>query len=139
MPISRAFACFLIAAITCLGQSAVIVNPGEAAWTRDANDPPGAESVLLREDAKTGGIEMFVRYPGGHVFAPHWHSNNERIMLVEGRISLHQGGYVKYLDPGGFAFLPAREVQVMSCVSQTRCTFYLSWDGKPDFHPAASK
>jgi quercetin dioxygenase-like cupin family protein len=78
-----------------------------------------------------------VRYPAGHVFAPHWHRTNERIIVLEGRLSLRQGDAVKYLDPGGFAYLPANEVQVMACVSETRCAFYLSWDGKPDFHKAS--
>jgi hypothetical protein len=36
----------------------------------------------------------------------------------------------------GFAFLPAREVQRLSCVSGTRCTFYIQWDGKLDNHKA---
>jgi len=39
---------------------------------------------------------------------------------------------------GGFAFLPAREVQRLSCVSKTRCTFYAYWDGKLDFHAASA-
>jgi hypothetical protein len=33
--------------------------------------------------------------------------------------------------------LPAREVQKLACVSKTRCTFYVYWDGKLDFHAAA--
>jgi len=139
MLIPRSLAAFLLATVGCLCEQAVIVNPAEAKWTREANDPPGAESFLLREDARTGAVELFVRYPGGHVFAPHWHNANERIMLIEGRLSLRQGTELKYLEPGGFAFLPAKEVQVMSCISETRCTFYLSWDTKPDFHPAAQK
>ena len=139
MLIPRSVAALLLGAFACLSEQAVIVNPANAKWTHEANDPPGAESVLLREDPRSGGVELFVRYPGGHVFAPHWHNANERIMLIEGRLSLRQGSEVKYLEPGGFAFLPAKEVQVMSCVSETRCTFYLSWDAKPDFHPASQK
>jgi hypothetical protein len=40
------------------------------------------------------------------------------------------------IGAGGYAFLPAHEVQRLSCTSKTRCTFYLSWDGKPDSQPA---
>ena len=32
------------------------------------------------------------------------------------------------------AALPAKEVQRMACVSTTRCTFYIHWDGKLDNH-----
>ena len=126
------FAAFLaMAAVISFGQSkdaAVIVNLDKAEWTREAKDPPGSESVVLREDAKTGGLELLVSYPAGHVFAAHSHDSNERILLIEGRLVL---GEQKFLEPGGYAFLPAREVQRLSCVSQVRCRFYVSWDGNP--------
>ena len=77
-----------------------------------------------------------MRYPAGHSFAAHWHSVNERIVLLEGRLSLRQGqGAESFLEPGGYAFLPAKEVQHTRCVSTTRCAFYVYWDGKVDFHP----
>jgi glyoxylate utilization-related uncharacterized protein len=117
---------------------AMVVNSTEAKWTREAGDPPGAESVLLREDSQTGATELFARYPAGHVFRPHWHTANERMVLIEGRLSIGKGNSVKYLEPGGFAYLPAKQVQAMACVSKTSCTFYVYWDGKLDFHRAAA-
>jgi quercetin dioxygenase-like cupin family protein len=113
---------------------AVLANLATAKWGRDAGDPPGSESVTLRQDSQTGALELLVSYPAGHVFAPHWHSANERIVLLEGRMSMRQGEAEKFLDPGGYAFLPAKELQRMACVSKTRCTFYVYWDGKLDFH-----
>ena len=113
----------------------MVTNLADAKWTHDKGDPPGSESVLLREDAQTGGMELLVRFPAGHVIAPHWHSANERVILAEGKLSVRVGsGPETVLGPGGFAFLPAREVQHLSCVSQTRCTFYIHWDGKLDNH-----
>jgi quercetin dioxygenase-like cupin family protein len=107
------------------------VNLATAKWVREKN---GSDSVTLREDATA--TEYLVRYPAGHVFAPHWHSVNERIVLIEGRLSLRQGaGPELFLDAGGYAFLPAKEVQRTKCVSTTPCSFYVHWDGKLDFHP----
>jgi glyoxylate utilization-related uncharacterized protein len=82
---------------------------------------------------------MFVRYPAGHVFAPHWHSANERIVLLEGRMAIGAGNGRKFLDAGGFAYLPARHVQQLSCVSATSCKFYVYWDGKLDFHRTSGR
>ncbi len=128
------FAVFLMAAGIALAQS-VVTNLDDAKWTHDKGDPPGSESVFLREDAPTGGMELLVRFPAGHVIAPHWHSVNERVILAEGKLSVRVGaGPEKVLQPGGFAFLPAKEVQRLSCVSNTRCTFYIHWDGKLDNH-----
>jgi quercetin dioxygenase-like cupin family protein len=109
-----------------------LVNPGVAKWT-PARD--GTESVVIREDDQT--TEYLVRVPAGHVFRPHWHSVDERTVLLEGRLSLRQGdGPETLLDAGGYAFLPAKEAQHTKCVSTTRCAFYVRWDGKLDFHPA---
>ncbi|HEY1341363.1 MAG TPA: cupin domain-containing protein [Bryobacteraceae bacterium] len=118
------------------GPGAVLANLDTAQWTHDKGDPPGSEGVMLRADPKTGGIELLVRFPGGHVIAPHRHESNERIIVLEGQLTLRQDSGDTALNPGGFAFLPAREVQRLSCTAKTRCTFYLAWDGKPATHPA---
>ncbi len=102
-------------------------------WERAAS---GSESTTLREDPKTGSVELFARYPAGHVFPPHWHSGNERIVLIEGRIAIEDGPAKRFIEPGGYAYLPARQVQTMTCASETRCSFYVFWDAPLDFHPA---
>ena len=121
------------------GQSstqAVIVNLETANWTHEKGSPTGSEGVLVHADQTNGGIDLLVRFPAGHVIAPHFHDSNERIFIAEGQLTLHQDTGDKLLSAGGFAFLPAHEIQRLSCSSNTRCTFYLSWDGKPDSHPA---
>ena len=120
------------------GILAVLVNPKGAHWSRGPGDPPGGESLVLREDPRTGGLELLVRYPAGHVFAPHWHDANERIVLLEGRLALRDGDAEKIVEPGGYAYLPAREVQRLSCISRSGCLFYVAWDGKPRSHPATA-
>jgi quercetin dioxygenase-like cupin family protein len=101
-----------------------------------SDQKPGSDSVVLREDSRTGGMELIATYPGGHQFAPHSHRSNERIVLLEGKLSLQLKGAEKSLEPGGYAFLPAGEVQRMKCESQSRCVFYVSWDGDPKSVPA---
>jgi hypothetical protein len=60
----------LIAGITLYAD---VINQGTAKWSHEGNDPAGSESVVLREDAQSGALELFARYPAGHVFTPHWH------------------------------------------------------------------
>ena len=134
------FTCAFLATLLCCAalvcQTAstkpVLANLSSAKWSHDAGDPPGSESVVLREDPATGATELLARYPPGHVFNPHWHSANERVLLLEGKMSVNG----TTLDPGGYAFLPAKEVQRMACTSSTRCTFYVYWDARLDFHRA---
>jgi len=115
---------------------ALLVNLSSAPWTHDKGDPPGSESVMLREDPQTHGMELWVRFPAGHVIAPHYHESNERVMVLEGRLTFHQDSGDSSLEVGGYAFLPAKEVQRLSCTSKSRCTFYLAWDGPPKSYKA---
>ena len=110
--------------------SPVIVSGSDAKWTHEAGDPPDTENVVLRMDQTNGSMELLVRFPAGHVFKPHWHESNERIIVLEGRLAIGQGDQQIQVDAGGYAFLPAREVQYLTCSSKTRCTMYLGWDGK---------
>src|SRR5947199_10317414 len=97
-------AALLVGALNCVGGNAPVVqNQASAKWSHDAGDPPGAESIVLREDSATGAIEMFVRYPSGHVFQPHWHNANERILLMEGKLAVQAGGSATKLESVGNA------------------------------------
>jgi quercetin dioxygenase-like cupin family protein len=121
------------------GQStstAILSNLDTASWTHEKGDPAGSESVMLRMDQTTGGMDLLVRFPAGHVIAPHSHESNERIVVVEGQLMVRQDKGDVLINAGGFAFLPAGEVQRLSCSSKTRCTLYLSWDGKVNSRPA---
>jgi quercetin dioxygenase-like cupin family protein len=114
----------------------VVTNLATADWSREKGAVAGSEGAMLHTDPKTGGMDLLVRFPGGHIIAPHFHDSNERIVVVEGSLTLRREGADTTIEIGGFAFLPAREVQRLSCSSKTRCTFYLMWDGKPASHPA---
>jgi quercetin dioxygenase-like cupin family protein len=115
---------------------AIVTNLSTANWTHEKGAVAGSEGVMLHADPKTGGMDLLVRFPAGHVIAPHFHDSNERVVVVEGQLTLRREGADATIDTGGFAYLPAREVQRLSCSSKTRCSFYLMWDGKPDSHPA---
>src|SRR5215831_604896 len=115
--------------------NAIVTNLETAKWSHDKGDAPGMESVFLRDDARSGGIELLVRFPAGHVIPPHSHDSNERILVLEGRLMLRQGGGETALNAGAYAFLPAHEVQRLSCSTGGRCTVYLAWDGSPKSHP----
>jgi quercetin dioxygenase-like cupin family protein len=130
------FAALCAAAFAQKGSEAVLANLDTAQWTHDKGDPPGSESVFLRQDPQTGGMDLLVRFPAGHIFAPHWHESNERIVVLEGQLTLRRETGDTTLNTGGVAFLPAKEVQRLSCTAKTRCTLYLSWDGKSRSHAA---
>ena len=114
-------AAILAVALAQAPAKSTITNLATAAWERDKD----SESVMLHRNESSGAMDLLVRSPPGHVIAPHYHDSNERIIVVEGQLNIES----QSVDPGGFAYLPAREVQRISCGSRSRCTFYLMWDG----------
>jgi quercetin dioxygenase-like cupin family protein len=115
--------------------SAVVVVPNlaDAKWSHDPKD--NSDSVFLFQDPKTGAMDLLVRYPAGKKLGPHWHSVNERLVLLEGKLSVRAGDAPEtVVSAGGVVLSPAREPHGMTCISSTPCTFYISWDGKLDTH-----
>jgi quercetin dioxygenase-like cupin family protein len=110
-------------------------NLETANWTHEKGADPDSGYVMLHSDPATG-TDLLVRFPAGHVIAPHFHESNERIVVAEGQLTLRRDDGDTRIDTGGFAFLPAHEVQRLSCTSKAHCSFYLMWDGKPDSHAA---
>jgi quercetin dioxygenase-like cupin family protein len=124
-------AALLALATLAFAQSAAVVvpDPATAKWEKD-------DSVLLREDPKTGAMDLLVRYPAGKKLNPHWHSVTERLVLIEGRVAVRIAGVDHSVTPGGVVIVPPKEAHQLACVSETRCTFYIAWDGKLDTHKA---
>src|ERR1022692_751569 len=81
----------ILAAAT--GQStskAIVVNLDTAKWTHEKGAADDSEGVMLRTDPATGGMDLLVRFPAGHVIPPHFHDSNEHIIVAEGQLTLRQ-------------------------------------------------
>ena len=72
------------------GYQRVVVNLDSANWTHEKDAPDGSGGVVLHTDRSTGGMDLLVRFPAGHVIAPHFHDSNERVIVVEGQLTLRQ-------------------------------------------------
>jgi quercetin dioxygenase-like cupin family protein len=82
-------------------------------------------------------MDLLVRYPAGRKLNPHWHNVTERMVLLEGKMAVKLGdAEATEVKPGGVMIVPPKQSHQLSCVSETRCTFYVAWDGKLDTHRA---
>jgi quercetin dioxygenase-like cupin family protein len=120
----------LALATLAFAQTTAIVVPdlATAKWEKD-------DSVLLREDPTTHAMDLLVRYPAGKKLNAHWHSITERMVLLEGKMSVKLGdAAATEVVPGGVMIAPPKQAHQLTCISTTRCTFYVAWDGKLDTH-----
>jgi len=105
----------------------------------NAKDPNACQLAYFRGDpAKEANYKM-LKAKAGFIFPPHWHNNNEYLVMTKGVITIAaEDGQEQdtTLKAGDFLFIPARRVHWGSCPEE--CTFYLGVDG-PDSYIDAKK
>jgi len=121
--LSTAAALSLVVALTAQAESgkksheknaAVSLNASELKWGDAPPDlPPGAQLAVLHGDpSKRAPFTMRLKMPAGYKIAPHWHSNDEQLTILQGTFVLHMGDTMDApattLRAGGFHFLPSK-------------------------------
>lgn len=94
---------------------AVYTNPSDIKWG-DAPPvmPKGAKMAVLHGDpGKDGPFVARLMVPANYKIAPHWHSKDEQLTVVQGTLYLGEGDKIDshHAHPvkvGGFHFLPAK-------------------------------
>lgn len=90
----------------------VLLKSGDLKWAEaPPTVPKGARMALVYGDPATGPYAQFVKIPKGYVFRPHFHSQNEWVTIISGRMAAGFGTEMdmsagKELSAGGFAFIP---------------------------------
>lgn len=98
--------------------------------------PQGCELAVLHGDPAKPNADIFLRVPGGSPIAAHWHSSAERMMLATGRLEVqYQGSAAATLEPGTYAYGPARLPHRADCRSSGPCTLFVAFEGPVDRHP----
>ncbi len=89
-------------------------------------------SVQSGDPAK-GPFILLAKATAGSIVPWHWHTANERLMIVSGvaDVEMKDGSPVR-LQAGGFASLPAQHVHQFRC--EQDCTFYIDSDGAFNIH-----
>ena len=102
--------------------------------------PEGCEIALLHGDPAKPNADIFLRVPAGAAIAPHWHSSAERMILAGGRLAVkYQGSAEAVLEPGTYAYGPARLPHQAECRSAEPCTLFIAFEGPVDRHPYAGE
>ena len=97
--------------------------------------PEGCQIAVLHGDPAKPNADILLKVPAGATIAPHWHSSAERIMLVAGRLAVkYQGHGEAMLEPGTYAFGPARLPHRADCRSAEPCTLFIAFEGPVDRH-----
>jgi quercetin dioxygenase-like cupin family protein len=101
--------------------------------------PEGCAISVVHGDPAGEESDVFFRVPAKAEIPLHWHSEAERMVLVDGRLSVRYDGQAPVtLTPGTYAYGPARLAHSATCESAQPCVLFIAFDGPVDAHAGRS-
>jgi quercetin dioxygenase-like cupin family protein len=95
----------------------------------------GAKQAVLWGDPAKGAYGALKQVPAGTVLASHTHTNDSRVVVVRGTISLEIDGKTTSLGPGSFALLPGGAPHAATCGATGVCEYFEEMSGAFDSTP----
>ena len=95
--------------------------------------PKGCQIAVLNGDPSKPNADVFLRVPGGYTIPAHSHTSAERMILVEGPLTVrYKGAAAAVLTPGQYAYGPASLPHEARCKGGKSCTLFIAFEGPVD-------
>lgn len=102
--------------------------------------PKGCEVAVLHRDPWKNNADIFFKVPANLTIPRHWHTSPERIVMVSGQLEItYDGQQPTVLQPGMYAYGPAKLPHKASCVSGDPCILFIAYEGPIDTVPTKSQ
>jgi quercetin dioxygenase-like cupin family protein len=113
----------------------ICTRADEFNWKADKPDlgDKSPQTVILREDPKSGASELMVRLPAGFRLPKHWHAANQTHTVISGTYVMAADGKEPVeLPAGSFNYTPARLVHEGWVKGDEPAVLFITFDGKRD-------
>jgi hypothetical protein len=140
--------CILLAASALIVGTALADAPADPALARAAGDsqlqwgpcppfiPKGCGITVLHGDPSKPDFDVFFRVPGHSKIPAHWHTSPERMVLVDGEMTVtYEGQKPIKLKPGMYAYGPPGVHHSGECVSDEACVLFIAFEAPLDAMP----
>lgn len=95
--------------------------------------PTGCQIAVLHGDPSKPNADVFLRVPGGYTIPAHSHTSAERMILIEGQLTVkYKGAPAAALTAGEYAFGPAGLPHDAKCAAGKSCTLFIAFEGPVD-------
>jgi len=132
----------MVLAVACTSTGAQTSNSRPVTRTVDSSlqwgpcppiFPTGCQIAVLNGDPAKPNADIFLRVPGGYTIPPHSHTSPERMILVEGQLTVrYRGAPAEILTPGEYAYGPASLPHEATCTGNKACTLFIAFEGPVD-------
>ena len=111
----------------------VVRNVAQMTFVTVPGLPTCTSSAVQSGDPRTAASVILAKLTTGCSIPWHWHTANERLMLVSGVARMEaKDGKPLTLRAGGFAMMPSRHIHQFRCTAS--CVFYRYSDAALDIH-----
>ena len=129
-------------ATAALAEDFQVVKAGAVKWDPcDPNTPTDpCRITYFRGNPEKEENYGYVKIPKGHIFPPHWHINNENLIVVQGTLVVGGENDSKGmpLRSGDYMHLNAKWIHWARCDEQD-CLFYLNNEGADSYIDAKER
>lgn len=101
--------------------------------------PEGCRIAVLHGDPAEPNADIFFKVPPGVTVPHHWHTSVERIVVVSGELHVtYDGQPTMVLQPGTYAYGPARLGHVAHCSDGDPCVLFIAFEEPIDAVPTGN-
>lgn len=95
--------------------------------------PKGCQLAVLNGDPAKPGADVFLKLPGKSNVPAHKHTSVERIVVVDGDLTItYDGQKPLAMKRGTYHYGPAEMVHAAACVSAQPCVLFISFEKPVD-------
>lgn len=97
--------------------------------------PEGCMITVLQGDPAQGNFDILFKIPANFEVPKHWHTSPERMILLSGTLEVtYDGENTRILNPGDYAYGPARKPHIAKCGDNGPCTLFIAFEQPLDAH-----
>jgi len=115
----------------------LVVSHEEVEWGPPGGGngfPVGVRTARLGIDPDTGGITYYAKFPAGSHFDLHWHTHNEYVVVVAGKVTIVLGEQSHSLATGSYIVIPGKMNHSWDVPPGEDAVILVRRSGPADFH-----
>jgi quercetin dioxygenase-like cupin family protein len=127
--------CAAIAGQALAEEQPQLVRMADIKWNPCDPKTPSDPCVInyFRGDPEKEENHSYFKIPKGYTFSPHWHINEEHVIVTKGTLVVggEKDSKGMTVRAGDYLHVPAKSIHWVTCASAPDCVVYLNVEG-PD-------
>ena len=115
----------------------LVTNLDDVVWGAPGGGngaPVGVQTAQQGIDPETNGVTYYAKFPAGSHFDLHWHTHNEFVAVMSGKVTLVLGDQTHSLETGSYIVIPGAMNHSWDVPAGADIVILVRRAGPADFH-----